>query len=768
MTTSTLPDMLAAAHAYADRFGLAVVPIHSPAPDQPSGCDCRNDDCASPAKHPRTLHGLQDASLDAQEIERWWSGWPAANIAARTGGDARYVVVDVDPKHGGDESLRDLDARHGGLPATPAVSTGGGGFHYWFRAPDGATIRNSAGKLGPGLDIRAEGGYVLVPPSLHVSGEPYRWLTDSHIRDIAVAELPQWLVDLLQEPEHPAPAATVDGSISTGSRNNTLASLAGTMRHRGMSEPAMVAALLKENEEKCDPPLGEAEVTAIAHSVARYEPAPESPLRKNEESRRKSPATPLSSSNFVLSQGQEAAEAARSIVVPPFPTSALPPVVRRYVEEGSAALGVPPDFIAVPLVANAGGMIGRTARLQLKQGYEQYPALWSVVVGPPGAAKTPALDLARYPLDVEQERAQLQQELDLARLEADLARQKDGTAPQNPMPERPEVEHFYSTDSTTEAIAKLLMSSPGFTLQRDEITGWVNDFGAYKGGRGGDRQKALSMWSFVPLKVDRKTQDSIYIPKPVVSVAGGCQPDMLAALAQESGRRDGFLERFLWSWYESHPQPWTTDVVSGDARQDLLALFQSLRGSAREVPPVTLSEGAADLFKDWFNDNQAITFTSTGIMQGVHAKMHNQLARITLVLQGWTVGGNPSGSEVTADVMGGGIEIAEYHRGHAQKVFSCISTAAPIADQRLDGRVFRLIEDAAPESVPRTDLHRGLGGGVLADDLTAALQRLEQRGLIEQVPSESRGGRPAERWRLRKNEESPVGDEPLGASEVRV
>jgi hypothetical protein len=766
MTTATTPDMKAGALAYADRFGLAVVPIHSPALDQPSGCDCRNDDCTSPAKHPRTLHGLQDASLDAQQIEQWWSGWPTANIAARTGGEARYVVLDVDPDHGGDESLRDLEARHAGLPPTPTVSTGGNGYHYWFRAPAGVAVHNSAGTLGPGLDIRAEGGYVLLPPSLHVSGKRYEWLTDSHIRDVAVAELPQWLAALLKEPEHPAPAATVEGGIPAGSRNDTLASLAGSMRRRGMIESAIVAALLTENEAKCAPPLGDGEVRAIAHSVARYQPAPETPLRTNEESRRKPTSAPLSSSNFVLSHDD-----AQNIDVPPFPTSALPPVVLRYVEEGSSALGVPPDFVAVPLFANAGGVIGRTARLQLKQGFEEYPVLWSVVVAPPGAAKTPALNLARYPLDMEQQRAQQQQEVDLGRFEADLARWKDGKPPRDSMPERPELEHFYSTDSTTEAIAKLLMSSPGFALQRDEIVGWVNDFGAYKGGRGGDRQKALSGWSSVPLKVDRKTEDSIYIPTPVVSVVGGCQPDMLAALAEESGRRDGFLERMLWSWPESHPQKWTSDVVSAEAKEDLLTIFQSLRGpTSMERPPVTLSDAAAEMFEEWFNQSQSITFASRGIMKGVHAKMPNQVARITLVLQGWGEGSNPSGTAVTAEVMASGIAIAEYHRSHAQKVFARLGTADPTDDRRLDGPVLQLLTDAWPESVPRTDLHRRLGGRASGDDLTAALHGLEGRGLVERVPSESRGGRPAERWRLRKNEESPSdGDGPqLGASEVRV
>ena len=277
MTAVATPDMKAAALSYAARFGLAVVPIHSPNTEHRSGCDCRSDDCTSPAKHPRTLHGLRDASLDAQEIENWWTMWPTANIAAPTGGMARYVVLDVDPGHGGDESLRNLEAQHGVLPTTPTVRTGGAGYHYWFKAPDGATIRNSVGKLAPGLVIRAGGGYAVLPPSLHVSGERYEWLADAHIRDTSVAELPPWLVVLLTEPERRSPAASVEGRIPEGQRNAILASLAGTMRRSGMTETEIAAALLTANVERAAPPLPKSEVLRIAASVAKYEPAREVP-----------------------------------------------------------------------------------------------------------------------------------------------------------------------------------------------------------------------------------------------------------------------------------------------------------------------------------------------------------------------------------------------------------------------------------------------------------------------------------------------------------
>ena len=270
--TATSTPMAGAAQAYAERFGWPVIPLHSPT-DSPTGCDCRKPDCQSPAKHPRTAHGLDDATTDPEQIRRWWEMWPEANIGIPTGPASGLLVVDIDPAHGGDETIRDLQAGHGELALTPQQATGGGGRHYAFSYPD-ATIRNSAGKLGPGVDVRGDGGYIVAAPSRHASGGEYAWAAGAHPSDTPLAPPPDWLLEKLRTAEH-APASAVDGGIPEGKRNDTLASLAGTMRRRGMSESSILAALLEENTVRCNPPLAEDEVSQIAHSVGRYAPAPE-------------------------------------------------------------------------------------------------------------------------------------------------------------------------------------------------------------------------------------------------------------------------------------------------------------------------------------------------------------------------------------------------------------------------------------------------------------------------------------------------------------
>jgi hypothetical protein len=101
----------------------------------------------------------------------WWQRWPEANVGIGTGREAGIVVLDVDVQHGGGGTLAELVKKNGDLPDAPQVLTGGGGKHVYFAHP-GGEVRNSAGKLGLGLDIRADGGYVIMPPSVH---EATRW-----------------------------------------------------------------------------------------------------------------------------------------------------------------------------------------------------------------------------------------------------------------------------------------------------------------------------------------------------------------------------------------------------------------------------------------------------------------------------------------------------------------------------------------------------------------------------------------------------------------
>lgn len=223
-------------------------------------------------KEPLTPHGFKDAMTDEATIRRWWATWADANVAIATGSPSGLVALDNDPRNGGDESLHDLVARYGPLPDTVTALTGGGGSHDYFAAPPGVTIRSR--KLAPGLELKAEGGYVVAPPSLHPSGRRYEWEVGRSPADLPLAPLPAWLLELAQGGRSLVRYDAFDEGrpITEGWRHDHLVSLAGKLRAAGLCIEAIEAALLVENGRRCDPPLPAEEVARIARSMGIYAP----------------------------------------------------------------------------------------------------------------------------------------------------------------------------------------------------------------------------------------------------------------------------------------------------------------------------------------------------------------------------------------------------------------------------------------------------------------------------------------------------------------
>ncbi len=163
--------LTSAALAYA-AAGLAVLPLHQPItrPDGRIGCSCVDARCRSVGKHPRTAHGLHDATADPARVAAWWRRWPQANIGLATGD--RFEVLDVDGP-AGLRALRQLAEGGLSLPG-PLVRTGGAGWHHYL-APLGRGNAQPIRGLER-VDWRGRGGYVVAPPSRHASGTRYRWL----------------------------------------------------------------------------------------------------------------------------------------------------------------------------------------------------------------------------------------------------------------------------------------------------------------------------------------------------------------------------------------------------------------------------------------------------------------------------------------------------------------------------------------------------------------------------------------------------------------
>jgi putative DNA primase/helicase len=191
---------------------------------------------------------------------------------------ARIIVLDIDPRNGGSDTLEALQAELGALPETVTAKTGGGGLLLVFQHPAFPVPKDSAGKLlGPGIDVLANGAIMVASPSRHISGGRYRWAAGKSYKELRPAKLPEAWVSKL--------CATVAGAddvrqaastqaITEGGRNTALTRIAGQLHWANLSPEAIKAAVLEENRTKCSPPLDTAEVERIVASVTRYAPGP--------------------------------------------------------------------------------------------------------------------------------------------------------------------------------------------------------------------------------------------------------------------------------------------------------------------------------------------------------------------------------------------------------------------------------------------------------------------------------------------------------------
>ncbi len=266
------------------------------------------------------------------------------------------------------------------------------------------------------------------------------------------------------------------------------------------------------------------------------------------------------------------------IGVPPFPLDVFPAVVRRHIAESATALGVPADLIAVPFLPMAGGAIGNTRALVVKPGWVVRPILWTATIAPPGGGKSPALAVARAPLDRLQDAAYARYEQERAAWERAVAAAK--AEKRQEQPPRPILEHFYTVDATVEALSPMLATSAGVTVIRDELVGLVKSHDAYR--KGGDRESFLSLWAGMPLKVDRRSADPLLVRRPVLCITGGIQPDRLPELRGDGAALDGFLDRHLFTYPETRPHRWTEATPDPADAAAVARLFARLRAGGTE------------------------------------------------------------------------------------------------------------------------------------------------------------------------------------------
>jgi hypothetical protein len=175
-------------------LGWQILPLHSVAEGR---CSCGKACGRSAGKHPRTEHGVLDATSDPFVVRHWWRRWPGANVGVATGPASGLWVLGPDGGEGV-HALMGLQVRWGLLPEGPLARTGSGGEHWYFRWPLVLEVTNRKNHRRLPIDVRGRGGYVVAPPSVNGKG-PYAW--ERAPWDHPLPEAPGWLLSWLRPPE---------------------------------------------------------------------------------------------------------------------------------------------------------------------------------------------------------------------------------------------------------------------------------------------------------------------------------------------------------------------------------------------------------------------------------------------------------------------------------------------------------------------------------------------------------------------------------------
>lgn len=733
-----------AAIQYAER-GWPVFPCHSIRADC---CTCGKHNCPSPGKHPHTRNGCKDATTDIEQIKKWWQHWPDANVAIATGSMSGVVALDVDPKHGGENSLADLIAKHGELPLTTEQATGGGGIHFLFAHP-GGVIGNRTG-VRPGLDIRGDGGYIITAPSTHASGRQYKWKPECGPHEIRPAPLPDWLREVMLQ-RNPHSNGNSNGDVADtdlllhratqyvakvgvaieGERNNTAFNLAGNLAAFEVEGTSLrlseqqIIELMQTWNDQCDPPLVDTELASAVHSaVTNGTPRPKKLIQRQES------VSNINSTQRVTIDWSDPKPLPDELsAVAPFEYSFLPESVAPFVRDVAERMQCPPDYTAVTLIVVFAGLVGRKVGIRPKRhdDWLVVPNLWGLAIGRPGLMKTPAMDevikfLKRLEIAAKDRFDEAMKEYAIDEMVSKAARKnaeskikkalKDDDDPHaiaakivDEEIDAPTRQRFVINDSTVEKLGEILnQNSNGVTLVRDEIYGFLQTLD--REGRENDRGFYLESWNGTGrYTYDRIGRGTIDIEAAIISIIGSIQPGRLGEYVQSAIRGgkgdDGLIQRFQLAVWPDCPTSWRNvdrwpDSEAKSAVFNIVTRLDNLSPADVEVtaddeegiPYLRFDHDAQERFDDW---RSVLEHRVRG--DELHPAMESHLAKFRSLIPSLALLihlADDDQGNVTLVALDKAIRWGEYLESHAHRIYSMavrhdIVTARRLAQKILKG-----------------------------------------------------------------------------------
>ena len=704
-------------------------------------------------------HGCLDASDDAEQVDRWWSATPEANVGIACAG---VLVIDCDPVEGAPNPWQIEHAEALETAASAIVRTPRGGTHYYFRAPD-VPVGPSASKFAGGIDVRCGGGSYVVAPGSVVNGKNYVAADGLPKRD-ELKPAPRWLLDLLTG-DNPKAKPTTTGSgdaIPQGTRNDSLFRWGCSLRRIGLDDAEILAALRERNKSRCRPPVGEFEIRELATRIARtYEP----------DQIAKAVAEGDGTEIDLDQIGGTAGESKRIRPFVPFPSQHLPEPIREYVEAVGRSIGCCPSFCALPLLSALGAAVGSTRVLALKPDWRVPPILWTVTIGQSGSAKSPAFRAAtRFTSDRQNFAAQRfeSESADYKRLmnefNAEMNAREDGDdedgdepeptdAPQKPA--EPTLERVLVSDPTVEALAVVLAENRrGVLLCRDELAGWLGNLDRYAKSKGGDEPAYLSMFNGDPLNIDRRTGTPRYLHVPCahVAITGTVQPGVLGRLMGPERRQSGLLARFVMTCPPRRRKQWSDESVSETLVElvsgvfvDLFAMEPASDLTGNEWPEVVrCSPEALATYRTYFERNADRLDEAGDDLAAAYSKLEEIAARVALIVHAVraATGQTANPLELDRQSMEAGTAIGDWFCYETARCYELLAES-PVANNRR-----RLVDwiNRQGGRVTCRDVQRGCGWLSKSGQAEAALKALVESGAgqwVEPPRREGAGRQPA-------------------------
>jgi hypothetical protein len=441
----------------------------------------------------------------------------------------------------------------------------------------------------------------------------------------------------------------------------------------------------------------------------------------------------------------------------PFPVDVLPEPLRSFVTETTEIMSADPALVALPLLTAMAGAVGNRRAIEVRPGWTEPAVLWAAVVAESGSMKSPCADKA---LAFVRERQQAafeahgfaMREWEIEKREYERASRRRDANPGDP-PERPVAERMIVDDCTLEALGPILAGNPhGVLLARDELSGWVEGFDKYNGGRGGEVARWLSLYNAGPLTFDRKLSGTIHVARAAVSITGTIQPKVLSRVAGSRHVDNGLLPRFLLAMPPRRPKVWTTGDVNFATVAAMRGVFTTL-AFARPMddggPKVlTMDAAATELFKRFYLDHADAQLVAEGAVAAMLSKAEAWAARLALILHvAREAGDDPTpGDRVAVSSIEAGITLARWFAREWRRVFAALETGGDVVDTGQDSAVAFLRARGGTATI--RDLAR-LGPTALrgAGAAESAARRLVATGRAESLTLQT-GGRPAEAIRL--------------------